>query len=491
MRFLDDHETNKLRFIMKYLITLLVILLFASLAAQPTLAGAYPWANELNSTGNRFLLLDSRVVAEIKNAKLTLGTVKKHEANPLFGEDQPWEKRFDNFYGNVIFDTEDGLYKCWYSPFIVDLSAKGMTLEDRKKPYVPPKDNVREMGICYAVSKDGIHWEKPNLGQVEYDGSKENNIIIRGPHGAGVFKDEQETNHERRYKLISWGLNVRISKDGLKWSPPLKLEGVNVAGDTHNNAFWAPTLNQYVVITRTWDKGVRQVARTESEDFVHWSPAEVVLLGTTTNLQPYAMTAFYYGGVYLGLVAIHEQPPVDRVWVELAWSPDTKEWHRVAEGSPFIPLSETPLAYDYGCIYACANPVFLKNEIRLYYGGSDYTHGGWRNGSLCLATLRPDGFAGYEPVSKNESAIVTTSAFDYLGPDIQISADVAKGGSIVASVVDGEGNVISKASPIAETVTDGRLKFQEPLKPGKIRLQFEIKDAKLYSFRSSEKNRSE
>lgn len=39
--------------------------------------------------------------------------------------------RFDNLYGNVIFDEEEKLYKCWYSPFIVDSSSHGMTLEQR------------------------------------------------------------------------------------------------------------------------------------------------------------------------------------------------------------------------------------------------------------------------------------------------------------------------------------------------------------------------
>ena len=52
-----------------------------------------------------------------------------------------------------------------------------------------------------------------------------------------------------------------------------------------------------------------------------------------------------------------------------------------------------------------ATPVFLKNEIRLYYGGSDWLHTSWRNGFLCLATLRPDGFAGYEQDSKDRPAI--------------------------------------------------------------------------------------
>ena len=448
---------------------------------------SFTWAEVANSTNSRFLLLDSRIVDRAENAKLTLGTVKKSEANPLFGEDKPWEKRFDNFYGNVILDTEDGLYKCWYSPFIVDYSAKGMTLEQRNKSYVPPKDNDRQMGICYAVSKDGIHWDKPNLGLVDYEGSKENNIIWRWPHGAGIFKDAHETDPDRRYKAIflSTSLVTSASKDGLKWSPVAKMDGVNARGDTHNNTFWAPTLSKYVAITRTWGKmegkAVRQVARTESDDFIHWSTAEVVMNGSTDTLQTYAMPVFYHGGVYLGLVAIHDQS-TDRVSTQLAWSPDTKEWHRIAEGTPLIPFSEIPLAYDYGCVYACATPVFLDNEIRLYYGGSDYKHGGWRNGCFCLATLRPDGFAGYEPVLKNQPAVITTRPIDYAGQDLRISADVEKGGLITVSAVDGDGKVISKAQPISETATDASLKFHEPLKPGKIRLRFEIADAKLYSF---------
>ena len=44
-----------------------------------------------------------------------------------------------------------------------------------------------------------------------------------------------------------------------------------------------------------------------SDDFENWRNVETVLEGETYDLQPYAMPAFYYGGVYLGLVVIHEQ----------------------------------------------------------------------------------------------------------------------------------------------------------------------------------------
>ena len=135
---------------------------------------------------SRYLLMDGRIVEETENAKLVIGTITKDERNPLFGEDKPWEKRYDNLYANVVYDSEEKLYKCWYSPFIIDDSSLGMTLEQRKNKYRPPRD--REMAICYAESKDGIIWDKPNLDLIEFDGSRMNNIVWRGPHGSGVFR---------------------------------------------------------------------------------------------------------------------------------------------------------------------------------------------------------------------------------------------------------------------------------------------------------------
>jgi hypothetical protein len=38
--------------------------------------------------------------------EIVLGKIAKHPANPLFGEDKPWEQRFDNFYGSIIYDED-------------------------------------------------------------------------------------------------------------------------------------------------------------------------------------------------------------------------------------------------------------------------------------------------------------------------------------------------------------------------------------------------
>ena len=58
--------------------------------------------------------------------------------------------------------------------------------------------------LCLATSKDGVHWEKPNLGKVEYKGSRDNNIL---PPGSGIptLLDPNETDPSRRYKAVADG----------------------------------------------------------------------------------------------------------------------------------------------------------------------------------------------------------------------------------------------------------------------------------------------
>ncbi|MEM7373022.1 MAG: hypothetical protein AAF587_30650 [Bacteroidota bacterium] len=461
------------------LLLLMSLMLMASCRPSQNISQAETLAQQA-----RYLLLDNRIIHHLDNAELVVGQVQKHPANPLFVEDKNWEVRFDNLYGNIVYDEDNQEYRCWYSPFIVDHSAKGMSKADRDKAYHPPKD--REMGICYATSKDGILWEKPELGLVEFEGNKQNNLVWRGPHGAGVFEDEQEQDPAKRFKTIFQGMSVSSSADGIHWAEAEDCEGVDVAGDTHNNAFWSPTLGKYVGITRTWgktDQGrVRQVARIESEDFKTWTKAEVILQGKGPNDQIYAMPVFFYGNVYLGLVALYHKDS-DRVWTELAWSADTKAWNRISPGTPLIPASEEELAYDYGCVYACATPVFLEDEIRLYYGGSDWLHFGWRNGSLCLATLRPDGFAGYEPKTSNAPASITTKLLPYSGKEIQLTADVETGGSIKLSVLNENGQEIASADPVSHSMTEGILTLNRSIQEQAIQLRFELTKARVYSFR--------
>lgn len=442
----------------------------------------------------KHLLLDSRIIESTENARLTVGRMRKDPRNPLFGEDKPWEPRFDNLYPNIIYDREEQLFKCWYSPFIIDESTSNTPGKDRKNGgkfrYLGGHTGRhREMGVCYAVSRDGIRWEKPNLGIVDFQGSKANNIVVLGPHGTGVIKDLHDPDPKRRYKMFFSGrvMSVAFSSDGIHWDEAIECPEVDVAGDTHNHAFWAPTLDKWVGITRTWapPRG-RQVARTDSQDFIKWHSAEVILEGLEDHLQTYAMPVSYYAGVYIGLPAIFNSE-TDRTHTELAWSPDTVSWHRIDPGTPLIPNGGRKGAYDWGCVYGANIPVIMEDGIRLYYGGSNDRHGGWRDGFFCLATLRPDGFAGYEQNTDNISALINTTTVPYSGQVLSLNADVQKDGYVKTRLLDTNGKELAIGQLLRQTASDRKVNWlngfdMHTLENKTIRLAFELKKAKLYSF---------
>jgi hypothetical protein len=431
----------------------------------------------------KYLVLDTRIIDKVDGARLAVGTAKKHPANPLFREDRPWEPRFDNLYANVLYDEQEKLYRCWYSPFIVDKAAGETPREKRSQ--VPYRPRGREMGVCYAVSKDGLKWEKPELGLIEFGRGKANNLVLRGPHGAGVFRDPRDPDSSRRYKMFykGRGMCVRFSSDGLRWGEEIRCPPIAARGDTHNNALWCPERGKYVGITRLW-KGQRIVGRTESSDFRQWTKAVEVLRGDREN-QTYAMPVFRYAGVYLGLVMVFRPRP-NRVHCELAWSPDTVTWQRIDKGAPLIPNSRKKGDYDWGCVYAAAYPVFLGHEIRLYYGASNGTHNGWRDGFLALATLRGDGFAGYEPTDASKPATLVTRPLVCSGKTLRISAD-AKGGAVRVTVLDADHRPAAGSRPITNDVTDAPVTLRRgerlsKLLGGRVRLKFELTKAKLYAF---------
>jgi hypothetical protein len=442
--------------------------------------GETPGSSSTIPARPHYLLLDNRLIERLDNARLALGTVAKQARNPLFREDRPWEPRFDNLYANVLYDETEKLFKCWYSPFIIDKAVTDTAKADRLQ--VPYRPNVREMGVCYAVSRDGLTWRKPALGLVDFEGSKANNLVVRGPHGAGIFRDGRESDPQKRYKMFYQGMAVRFSPDGLHWSDAVDCPEIEARGDTHNNTFWSPELKKYVGITRLFF-GQRIVGRTESPDFLHWLKAGEVLRGDSQN-QTYAMPVFPYAGIYLGLVMILRRQD-DRVHCELAWSPDTVQWNRIEPGKPFIPTSDIQGAYDWGCVYAAAVPIVRAGRILLYYGGSNGPHGGWREGSFCLATLRADGFAGYQPVDSASPAVVTIRPVLCSGKRLRITAD-ARGGSVRVSFIDAAGRQSARSEPVTGEVTDQAVRFPQDVRQAQkgaaVRLRIEITRAKVYCF---------
>ena len=232
---------------------------------------------------------------------------------------------------------------------------------------------------------------------------------------------------------------------------------------------------------------VRQVGWTRSDDFLNWTKGVVVLQGLEDHLQLYAIPTFYYGGVYIGLPAIYNSKE-DRTHTELAWSPDTIHWNRVNPGTPLIANGEEKGDYDWGTVYAAWSPVILKDEIRLYYGSCNAQHFDWRDGFFCLATLRPDGFAGYEAIESGKPSFVTTKPIECVRNELRLTADVEEGGHIIIIALNDRKEKIAISAVIDGTVTDERIIWSfnqdfSSFRNKKIQLTFRFTGAKIYSFR--------
>ena len=375
---------------------------------------------------DHLLMLDRRVIASLENARLVVGIPRKDANNPLLIPDQPWENATNNYYPNVAWDPVSRVWNLWYKDVLADPEAIA-------KMDVPSTVHGVGWYLLHATSRDGALWTRPELGLHAYDHNAKNNIVARDCPNAGVFLDEQETDSARRYKMMyDVGLGnprVRFSPDGVHWGEAVEPKGFRAQqGDTHNNGFRDPWTGKFLWFTKLY-LGERLVSRLESDDFLNWRSSGVVLrsgINEGKETQTYALTAFPYANGYLGYLMLYHVKAGRTVDCELAWSADSVHWERVAPGSPLLPNGPAG-SYDSGCIYAQAGaPVSKDGRVQIYYGGSSTPHLGWkRSGSLCLATLPEDGFAGFSPVDPARKGTVLTVPLRPQGGAIEVRSEGA------------------------------------------------------------------
>lgn len=389
---------------------------------------------------------------KMNNMRLTMGAVKKDERNPLFIEglyENPprfWEPRIDNGYPNVILDNQ-GVYHCYYTLFVVDPSSRSTPREKRSEVSYSTKD--RQVGLAYARSNDGIHWEKPNLNLVEFEGSKQNNLIMRDVAGTGVLYEPNEPDPNKRFKLITRKeknkkMAVAFSSDGVHFSELIEWQENSpiLGADCHNSVFRDSRTNQYILNTRLWASNFRVQAISRSDDFIHWSPLEEVLRGQGFDEQIYSMTVFEHDDLYFGLASVYKQGDnsvmdFDTLNLELYWSANLTEWNKIVpENNILIPSGlgrEKYLEGEFDSATIFASSMTAGDE-RIYYTGGKGRHRGWRETSLGLAYLDKNRLAGM--VQRNLEKVMSfgTQSFRFFGEKLFIWADIEKGGSLTVEV---------------------------------------------------------
>lgn len=134
--------------------------------------------------------------------------------------------------------------------------------------------------MAFAVSRDGIQWERPELGAVEFNGNSRNNLVDVQSHPFNescVFLDPVAPD-ESRFKLVAHspsqgGMFLFTSPDGVRFTrQPGHL--LRFILDNHMTAFYDERARRYRIYTRGWDKsrgippmpGTRCVVLAETDD---------------------------------------------------------------------------------------------------------------------------------------------------------------------------------------------------------------------------------
>ena len=492
----------------------------------------YDQSTVLEIGHDKQLFLDDYVIESLNGAVKRLNQPVKFPGNPVLARvpqgDPGWDADRTISFCSTLYDEEEKLFKMWYS-----LHETGQLDEHAV--------------LAYATSRNGIIWDKPELGIHTFRGKSDNNIVI--DHHAlesGVFKDPHDPDPAKRYKVLFRGISAAYSADGLQWHD--YNEGRKVifhfpGHDSQSAPYWDDQLGKYVAIIRNrtgmikdvrpelvsdevgraghmklWlrrpeIKTLRRVGQVESVDFVNWTLMRTVVAADADDPlnrdQFYHMSVMLYEGLRVGLMTVFSyDPDYCRGAVQLTYSRDGMAWHRAGNRAVFLPNSKRAGDIDWGSIYTHHAPMVVGDEIWIYYSGFNVDHHytlppgatQFRNG-ICLAKLRLDGFVSvdYGATDQRSSEMderlegtLTTKPFTFCGGKLVINAD-AHSGYILAELLDAGGKPMGgfakqdcdalRADVIHHPVAWQGKTDVTSLEGKVVKLKFYIRGAKLFSFR--------
>ena len=458
------------------------------------------------------LFIDEFLIASSRNITLTMNP--PHQIfEPILVADKPWEVQGIGAYNTVLKEGEK--FRMWYDALFIG----GL-----------PQEGARR--LCYAESTDGINWHKPVLRLVEFDASKENNIVAprnlrRSMQGATVFIDERAP-EEERYKLwsklavtkedrakgLESGLWAMYSPDGIHWTPYGDNPNPNTKCDTQNVPFWDDRIEKYVGYVRIWDEDEdgrrwRSVGRVESDDFHNWSKVENVFEADDLDLnviparENMPVVDFYTSAVmkypfaqdvYFMLPSAFwhwgEDGFPDTMDVQLLTSRDGIKWQRSGSRKPFMRLGPTG-SLASKIIFASPRVVRVGDELWIYFAGFNQPHGAEsRNSALFRATLRLDGFISADtPYHLGE---LITVPIIFRGSRLELNLDTSAGGSLKVEIQDESGHPIDgfrledadglNGNSVRMPVTWNGKSDVSALSGKTVKIRFVMRDTKLYAF---------
>lgn len=453
----------------------------ASAQESPTTRG-----QEARNIGSRLeLFVDDWLIETMKDVALRLHIAQPREI--VIKRDKPWEK--PGMYDPVVIKDGDR-YRMWYRTHLA-----------------PPPSYT-----AYAESPDGIRWTKPSLNLIDYNGSKENNLVWSSEGDAGhvlsVFKDgNPKAEESHRYKAIAigrGGMLGLVSPDGIHWRmlqpDPIIVGPKGDAGfDSHNIAFWDTARQRYTAYLRGWRGAIRGIRRGISSDFRTWSELEYIQLGDSPSEHLYKNAATQYfraPHVYLmfpkrfvpdrkSLIPGYAVPGLsDIVFMS---SRDGLDWDRRFMEAFIRPGLDREnwkdRAIELGPTLVPTGP----GEMSIYY----MEHYGRPSVHVRRGALRTDGFISIHATYAGGEFV--TKPLTFQGKELVLNYSTSAVGSLRVEIQDCEGKQVS-GHGLDECIEIYGDELERPVswKSGSdvsrlagqpIRLRFVMRDADLYSIR--------
>lgn len=358
---------------------------------------------------------------------------------------------------------------------------------------------------CVAESRDGIRFERVNARLIEFDGTKDNNIIWQGV-GAHNFTPFLDSNPaaavDERFKALGYshhgrGLGVFASPDGIKWRELLDHPAItDGAFDSQNLAFWDPLRKCYVDFHRKGRNGVRDVMTCTSKDFRTWTKPVFLEYDDprsehlyTNGIQPYRRAPH----IYLGLPArfvpnrtkIEGRKPPGVSDAILMSSRDGLNFQRWSNA--FIRPSTEPEVWTDRNNYPAWGIIETGPEELSIYWTEHYRHPGMR---LRRGTIRKDGFVSLQ--SAGEVGEALTRPLKLEGNKLEVNYATDATGWIRFELCRSDGTHIPGFTLYdSETLFGNELQHRVIWRGGslaelagqEVRLRIRMENADLYSLR--------
>jgi len=429
------------------------------------------------------MLVDDYLVAGSENTQLRMHKPRREDV--ALAMDQPWEGPGSGVYSTVFRDGEK--FRMYYRATSPDNEGG---------------DRGESQFCCCAESADGVHWQRPRLGLFEFQGSRDNNIVMAGveAHNFSPWLDENPACPTgEKYKAVcglsDTGLMAYKSIDGYVWEK-LQEEPIITEGefDSHNLWFWDANAHCYRCYSRYWEgswSGIRAIQSCASGDFRHWGAHVHNQYGGVP------LEHFYTNATALCPGAAHHYLsfPMRFVGGRKKWEdyPDAGVSDSVFLSSrdgvhfdrrftePWIAPDLSPRSWTQrNYITACGILETSLEEFSLYVN----EHYQWDDARISRYTVRRHGFASMHADCRGGTFTTKPLIFD--GNSLLLNYATSAVGSVRVGILDADGFALDACDEIfgnelAKKVTWAGNGDLTRLRGQAVRLVFALKDADLFA----------